>query len=105
MKYSKKPVIIDAIQLTYDNIKEIYEFIHNEKIDFSQITTERYFDDYINIVRRNGMDIPTLEDGDDKRAKHVASIGDWIVKGIRGEFYPVKNDIFLLTYDDVMAST
>lgn len=101
MKYRKNPVVIDAIQLTRNNIREVYELIHATKLDFSKITTERYFDDYIMSVRENGMDIPTLEDGDDKRAKHVATIGDWIIKGIKGEFYPCKPDIFEMTYEAV----
>lgn len=37
--------------------------------------------------------IPTLE-GD-----HRASIGDWIIKGVKGEFYPCKPDIFAMTYE------
>jgi len=47
------------------------------------------------------MDIHTLEDGNDGRAKHVATIGDWIIKGVKGEFYPCKPDIFLKTYEPV----
>lgn len=39
------------------------------------------------------MNIPTLE-GD-----HIANIGDWIIKGVKGEFYPCKPDIFAATYD------
>ena len=47
------------------------------------------------------MTIETLEDGKDKRAKHVASIGDYIIKGVKGEFYPCKPDIFEMTYEPV----
>jgi len=36
---------------------------------------------------------PTLEGG------HIVSPGDWIIKGVKGEFYPIKNDIFLETYE------
>lgn len=39
------------------------------------------------------MVIPTLE-GD-----HLANVGDWIIKGVKGEFYPCKPDIFAATYD------
>ena len=46
-----------------------------------------------------GMTIPTLEDGDDGRAIHVASIGDYIIKGTQGELYPCKPDIFNEIYD------
>ena len=48
-----------------------------------------------------GLDIPTLEDGEDRRAKHVASLGDYIIKGIQGELYPCKPDIFKATYEEI----
>jgi hypothetical protein len=40
-----------------------------------------------------GIMIPTLE------GEHIASIGDWIIKGVNGEFYPCKPDIFAKTYE------
>jgi hypothetical protein len=43
--------------------------------------------------------VGTLEDGDEGEAKHVASQGDWIIKGVAGEFYPCKPDIFKASYD------
>ncbi|XAI95119.1 hypothetical protein [Microcystis phage Mwe-JY13] len=46
-------------------------------------------------------DIVTLEDGSDGRAVHVAQAGDWIIKGVKGEFYPCKPDIFAATYEAV----
>jgi hypothetical protein len=98
-KYRKKPVVIEAIQLAVDNIKEIYELVHNEEVDLASSIHVNKWDEYCQSVIDNGMDIPTLEDGKDKRAKHVASIGDWIIKGISGEFYPCKPDIFELTYE------
>lgn len=44
--------------------------------------------------------ITTLEDGqeDGAQVQHIASPGDWIVKGVQGEFYPVRPDIFAVTY-------
>lgn len=45
------------------------------------------------------LDIVTLEDGSDGRAKHVATEGDWIVKGVQGEFYAIKPGIFAATYE------
>ena len=77
MKYRKKPVVIEALQYT-GNQKEIIEFTGNEHI-FTPI----------------GLVIHTLE-GD-----HRAKIGDWIIKGIQGEFYPCKPDIFDQTYEAV----
>lgn len=97
-KYVKKPVVIEAIQLTRDNIREVYSLVHEEPITESAMAQDKWYD-YCDIVCKEGMTIPTLEDGKDNRAKHVADIGDWIIKGIQGEFYPCKPDIFELTYD------
>ena len=79
MKYRKKPVTIEAIKWTGDNLSEGIAF-GNTRI----------------IVRDNNvLIIPTLE-GD-----HEAQIGDMIIKGIKGELYPCKPDIFDATYDAV----
>lgn len=79
MKYRKKPVTIEAIKWTGNNLSEIIAF-GNTRI----------------IVRDNNvLIIPTLE-GD-----HEAQIGDMIIKGIKGELYPCKPDIFDATYDAV----
>ena len=99
MKYRKKPVVIDAIQLTSSNIKEVYEFVYGEKIMLGSDIERDHWDDYEKIVSLDGMNISTLEDGSDGRAKHVASLGDYIIKGVKGEFYPCKPDIFEMTYE------
>lgn len=46
-------------------------------------------------------EICTLEDGGVMRVRHVASEGDWVIKGILGEFYPCKPAVFESTYDPV----
>ena len=53
------------------------------------------WDDYLSIIERKGMKIPTLE------GEMTASMGDYIIKGIQGEFYPCKPDIFEKTYEAV----
>ena len=78
MKYRKRPVIIDALQWTKDNYDEMVAFVGYE-------ATVGY--DYVWIR--------TLE-GDMKASK-----GDWVIKGISGEFYPCKPDIFEMTYEKV----
>ena len=98
MKYRKKPIIIDAVKLTPDNIRSVYEWIHGSigpKFDIGQ------WSNYEDIVTRDGMIIHTLEDGSQGQALHVASMGDYIIRGIRGEFYPCKPDIFELTYEEM----
>ena len=77
-KYSKKPVIIEAIRWTGTNLDEISDFINHKP---EQI---------------NGMLlIPSLE------GTMQASIGDYIIRGVHGEFYPCKPDIFKETYEIV----
>lgn len=81
MKYRKKPVEIEAIQWTGDNYKEICDFV-------GQIPP--YPDS-----ERKDVIIETLE-GD-----MLASVNDFIIKGVQGEFYPCKPDIFEATYEKV----
>jgi len=82
-KYRKKPVAIEAVQLKHDgsNIGEIQDFVPEELIDFSP--------------EKNQYFIRTLE-GD-----HFITLGDYIIRGVNGEFYPRKPDIFEKTYDEV----
>jgi len=86
-KYKKKPLVIDAIKWNGMNTMEIINFVGLDNLDTTQILEKE-------------LVINTLEDGHDNRIKHVASVGDYIIKGIRGEFYPCKAGIFEETYDD-----
>lgn len=92
MQYRKKPVVIEAVQYNGSNDGEIIEFTggiaKSMRIPFSPEAPDR--DRF-----PETMNIPTLE-GD-----HLASKGDFIIKGIKGEFYPCKPDIFEATYDKV----
>lgn len=47
------------------------------------------------------MRIHTLEDGADGKVIHIATEGDWIIRGVAGEFYPCKPSIFEATYERV----
>jgi hypothetical protein len=91
-QFKKKPVVIEAIQFSDDTgvILEIQEFMD---IDTLTVSYE--------IPGAPELYVPTLEDGADNTVKHVASVGDWIIKGIQGEFCPCKPDIFEQTYDEV----
>jgi hypothetical protein len=92
MKFRKKAVVIDAIQWTGDNLEEVYNwrkgFPDNEKWTVWTPSPES----------KSSLIIPTLEDVRGT-AGHEASPGDWIIRGVKGEFYPCKPDIFDLTYD------
>lgn len=101
MRFIKKPVVVEAVQLTADNVVELFDMvhcvdsssIHGAVIGFIRNEMEKY----------GGLPIPTLEDGKPSaNVQHVASIGDWIIKGVKGEFYPCKPDIFAMTYDRLL---
>lgn len=89
MKYRKKPVVIEARQLNNSlwSIKEIVDWIHYGLSPEAQAIA--IWD------RGTTLTIKTLE-GD-----MTASPGDWIIKGVKGEFYPCKPDIFEATYEPV----
>jgi hypothetical protein len=84
-KFKKKPVIVEAVEYTGVNFKEVKMFCLGAK-------DRQHLGEII---------IPTLEDGHDKAAVHVAEPGDFIIKGVEGEFYPCKPDIFRKTYEEV----
>lgn len=83
MKYRKKPVVIEAVQWTGDNRTEIFDFCSKSFFSLGNGNSEIE------------LKISTLE------GIMTASVGDYIIKGIQGEFYPCKPDIFLQTYDKV----
>jgi hypothetical protein len=87
-KFRKKPVVIDAIQWTGDNLKEVIGFTgrHHSSAEW---TWERFE----KVVRTDGLKIFTLE------GPLKAAVGDWIIRGVHGEFYPCKPDIFAATYE------
>lgn len=81
VKYRKKPVVIEAYQ--FNNLAEWanvpYEFGHA----------------VFPCTNSNTFKICTLE------GEHIVTKGDWIIKGVKGEFYPCKPDIFEMTYEEV----
>ena len=93
-KFVKKPVVIEAIELknSYGSIVECVEFVFNIGMDSSMIgelaTVKK-------VQEEGGFIIPTLE------GNMKATFGDYIIKGIKGEFYPCKPDIFEATYEPV----
>lgn len=94
MKFRKKPVVIEAIQYTGDNLEEVIAFTgKHPKFDEWFKSWEEYQLHVLN--DKMIFKIFTLEGVMD------ASIGDWIIKGVKGEFYPCKHDIFSATYEQV----
>ena len=82
MKYRKKPVVINAVQIIEGNDGAVLAFMRATNCPFE-------------IVGEWEMIIHTLE-GD----MHL-STGDWLIQGVQGEFYPCKPDIFEATYEPV----
>lgn len=90
-EFKKKPVIIEAVQFNGFNNK-------NGKVELSE-RPEWLVNEFGKRVlffdKRNTLTILNLE------GKHIASVGDFIIKGVKGELYPCKPDIFKMTYDVV----
>ena len=86
-KFRKKPVEIEAVKFTRHNWDEIKSFTNYAAYT---LTIEGRINGIATCI------IPTLE------GHHIATEGDWIIKGVAGEFYPIKADIFRKTYDKVI---
>lgn len=80
--FRKMPVTIEARQLTRENGRELWEWADSKPY-------------YGADGQVDGLSIFTLE------GRMKANFGDWIVKGVKGEFYPVRADIFEATYEPV----
>ena len=93
MKYRKKPLVINAIQWNENNLKEVMEFMGSE---FRYDENTNYITNkFIYYKSTKKLFINTLE------GKMEVAKGDYIIKGIKGEFYPCKPYIFMKTYDEV----
>lgn len=83
VKYRKKPIVIEAMQLRLDNASAVAGFCGGRfRID----GINQY---HIEIVTAEGV------------AQMKAMPGDWVIHGVAGEFYPVKPGIFTETYEPV----
>lgn len=80
MKYRKKPVVIEAVQWTGKNANEVARFAEGKAI-------AGVFHDCFTVQTLEGV--------------MQARVGDYIIKGVNGEFYPCKPDIFAKTYEAV----
>ena len=107
-KYRKKPVVVEALEFTgaHDFTERLQSFtdgasrkwVHKceDDADIFELSPTHY---YIN------NNIPRTDDGDVDEdamdAKYIANKGDFIIKGLNGEFYPCKPDVFKKTYEEV----
>ena len=102
MRFRKKPVVIEAVQLNWKNWGQVCDLLgdvigpHNPGR-----TADTYSDTCGEETTAEAgwieLTIPTLE-GD-----HIAKHGDWIIRGVMSELYPCKPDIFAATYEAVDA--
>ena len=97
-KWRKKPVEIEACQFVYsdEGIKALQEFCGD---NLGVINKMRHPD------AKAEAQLGTLEDGIHLTVQHIATEGDYIIKGVQGEFYACKPDIFLQTYEQVEQSS
>lgn len=78
--FRKKPVVIEAIRLAEPlDVDTFAEFMGDAEYEYDEVAVY----------------IVTLE------GTMRADVGDWIIKGVKGEFYPCKSDIFEATYEPV----
>lgn len=95
MKYRKKPVVIDAWKWDGVNIDDILQHVDFDKLPSDGV----HKTPGIGHTPATGeLYIPTLE------GTMCARPGDYIIKGVQGEFYPCKPDIFEATYEAVDES-
>lgn len=80
-QYIKKPVTIEAVQLTDSNHSEIIQWLSSYDVESYTLNSSELY-------------IKTLE------GVMKANVGDYIIKGVKDEFYPCREDIFKMTYDE-----
>lgn len=90
-KFRKRPVEIEAIRVTPHNTREVANWVNGEPDAYKKGYAGRAYPDI------GGVEIPVLPD-----QKHVrANWGDWVIRGVSGEFYPCEQDVFAATYEAV----
>ena len=94
-QFRKKPVIIEAVALTRENVHAVATWCGGRVVEEGKASDPS--DVYL------ALDIPTLEGvmrGETMDPSGRYPHGDWIIKGVGGEFYPCKPDIFAATYEE-----
>ena len=98
MKYRKKPVIIDAMQLFQCD----FDFVYKNEVQ-KDSTIHGFYHHVMRakiwlIRSRNGMVVASI---DTLEGRHRFTDGDWLIRGVKGEYYFCKPDIFEETYEPV----
>lgn len=92
-KYRKKPVVVEAVRWTGSNLEEIRNFVGSDLIE----ECVEFFD-----IKRTLKEMLVDIAIDTLEGTMRVDYGDYIIKGIQGEFYPCKPDIFEQTYEEVI---
>lgn len=89
MQYRKKPVVIEAIQWNGANLEELKNFV-GSSLDWGTVTLYGFTNKQMLrvVIHTLGGDLEV-------------NVGDYIIKGVQGEFYPCKPEIFAKTYEAV----
>lgn len=99
MKYRKKPVVIEAMQIPLPpatHAMEVYQWVEENTLGSFNPFTRTLPESGVSIDPDDGsLLIATLE------GVMIAKPGDWVIRGVQGEFYPCKPDIFEATYEAV----
>lgn len=93
-KYTKKPVTIEAVQWTGCNVDEMLGFMLAKAL----LRRKNFITHDGGILVGGILIVETLE------GEMLAHPNDFIIKGVKGEFYPCKPDIFALTYEAAVES-
>lgn len=90
-KFRKKPVVIEAVQYNGSNHEEIISFVGKSANYKANVGSSS--DGKGGLQSYSKLTITTLE------GEMLVSENDWVIKGVKGEFYPCKPEIFSATYD------
>lgn len=94
-RFRKKPVEIEAVQWDGRNIDEVLELVDFDKLPETEESRQYVNGPGIATTATGEIEIPTLE------GTMRGVPGDWIIRGVKGEVYPCKPDIFEATYEPV----
>lgn len=89
-QYRKRPVVIEAVRLLPENYRAVADWAD------ARITNSIDSDAYGEPIperTRVALEIKTLE------GRMIANLGDWVIRGVAGEFYPCKDEIFQASYE------
>jgi hypothetical protein len=102
--YTKKPVPVQAIRMTRDNIHEVQAFIHNTTMYGPYRTySPSLWASYVATVCATGLRITAMGEGPNGEVLHIAQVGDYIIRASNWGCYPCPADVFEATYTETTS--